>query len=115
MSLLWSSVSNPRTHYNMTQHKHMIKKLATGTFFSVIVFAFVSYVSVMTSLLSTVGRLDKKPVTNIGFPFKYYYQFWLRGADSPNCGWNIDYFLLDCLLTWFVTVGIYLAVTNRRT
>ena len=90
-----------------------IKKLAIGTFYSVIVFAFVSYVSVMISLLSTVGS-GKKPVTNIGFPLEYYYQFWLRGSDSPNCGWNINYFILDCSLTWLVTVGIYLAVTSRR-
>ena len=91
-----------------------IKKLAIGTFYSVIVFAFVSYVSVMISLLSTVGRLDKKPVTNIGFPFKYYYQFWLRGSDSPNCGWRFDYFLIDCLLTWIITVSVYLIIKHRN-
>jgi hypothetical protein len=68
----------------------------------------------MVSLLASVGNPGKKPVADIGFPFKYYYQFWLRGNDSPNCGWNINSFVWDCALAWIVTVLVYLFIKRKR-
>lgn len=62
--------------------------------------------SVMISLFDSVGNLSKKPVTNIGFPFKYYYQFWLSKSDSPNCGWNVEYFIYD-----FLIILIFISIT----
>ena len=68
----------------------------------------------MTSLLSSVGDPSQKPVTNLGFPFKYYYQFWLNGADSPNCGWRFNYFILDYLIIWILTTTIYLIAKRKK-
>jgi len=65
----------------------MIKKFLIVSLYAAITFCIVSYISVMYSLFQSVGKLHLKPVTNIGFPFKYYYQFWLSGSNSPNCGW----------------------------
>lgn len=91
----------------------MLKKLLISTFYAAIVFCVVSYASVMISLLSTVGT-NQKPVANLGFPFKYYYQFWLRGNDSPNCGWNIHNFYLDVVITWIVVTIIYLKIKKNK-
>jgi len=52
----------------------------------------------MYSLSKSIGNPELKPVVNIGFPFKYYYQFWLRGANSPNCGWVLSYFVYDIII-----------------
>lgn len=86
----------------------MIRKLVIATFYAAIVFCVISYASVMNSLLSSVGNLSQKPVANLGFPYNYYHQFWLRGSDSPNCGWNINNFMLDCVITWVLTTTIYM-------
>ena len=86
----------------------MIKKLFKSLFYAAIVFCVVSYISVMASLLGSVGNLSQKPVANLGFPYKYYYQFWLHGSDSPNCGWNLNNFILDYLFAWILTTTIYL-------
>lgn len=92
----------------------MLRKLIFGTICSIITFAVVSYITVMCSLLSTtLGNLGK-PVTNVGFPFKYYYQFWLRGSDSPNCGWRLNNFVYDCLITWAITLIIYFLLTRNK-
>ncbi|OFY83681.1 MAG: hypothetical protein A3F72_12770 [Bacteroidetes bacterium RIFCSPLOWO2_12_FULL_35_15] len=68
----------------------------------------------MISLLGSVGNPSQKPVANLGYPFKYYYQFWLRGSDSPNCGWNFDNFVYDCLIIWILTTVIYLIVKRKK-
>ena len=91
----------------------MTKKIFIATFYSIIAFCVVSYISVMVSLLSSVGDISQKPVVNLGFPYNYYYQFWLRGSDSPNCGWQIDNFILDCFLTWIVTLVIYFILKRK--
>lgn len=91
-----------------------MKKILIGTVYSIIAFAVISYITVMCSLLSTtLGDLGK-PVTNIGFPLKYYYQFWCRGSDSPNCGWKLEYFIYDCLITWVITLVIYFHLTRNK-
>lgn len=91
----------------------MTKKILIATFYSVVLFCVISYISVMIPLLSSIGSVTSKPVTNIGFPFKYYYQFWRYSADSPNCGWNINYFILDFLIVWILTLMVYL-FCNRK-
>lgn len=53
----------------------MLKRIVIGTLYSVLIFGFISYISVMVSLLASVGDPQTKPVSNIGFPFKYYFQF----------------------------------------
>jgi hypothetical protein len=92
----------------------MIRKLLIATLYSAIAFCVVSYASVMTSLLISVGNPSQKPVANLGFPYKYYYQFWLRGSDSPNCGWSFNSFIIDLFIVWILTVTIYLIVKRKR-
>ncbi len=99
----------------MLKHNRSNKEFITATFYSAIVFCVVSYASVMVSLLSSVGSLSQKPVANLGFPYRYYYQFWLRCADSPNCGWNFKNFILDCFITWILTTILYLIVKRKKT
>jgi len=92
----------------------MYKKLLISTLWSAIAFCVISYISVMASLLKSVGGLSLKPVTNIGFPYQYYYQFWLKGSDSPNCGWRFHHFMIDALLTWLCCTAIYLIVSQKK-
>ena len=95
----------------------MIKKILIASFYSVIAFCVVSYASVMYSLLSNTlsgDVLSNKPVANIGFPYNYYFQFWLNGSDSPNCGWNINYFLIDLLITFVIVFALYFTFTKKK-
>lgn len=92
----------------------MYKKLLLSTLYSAIAFCIISYASVMASLFKSVGSLTLKPVANIGFPYNYYYQFWLRGSTSPNCGWRFRYFVADALLTWLCCTVIYLALSKQK-
>jgi hypothetical protein len=92
----------------------MFKKAQAISLLSVIAFCVISYISVMISLLGSLGDLTKKPVTNLGFPFKYYSQFWVGESDSPNCGWRIDYFIIDFWVVWELTGGVYLFVKRKK-
>lgn len=69
----------------------------------------------MVSLLKSVGDPQMKPLTNIGFPFTYYYQFWTRGADSPNCGWNLTYFIYDATIVWVIVLIGYFYMSKVST
>lgn len=68
----------------------------------------------MYSLFQSVWNPSLKPVVNIGFPFKYYYQFWLSGSNSPNCGWVISCFLYDIIIVWVVTIVVYMYHNKRN-
>lgn len=92
----------------------MLRDITKATFYSIIAFCVVSYISVMTSLLSSVGKLSTKPVANLGYPFKYYYQFWLKGNGFPNCGWRVKNFILDCVIIWLITVIIYFILKRKK-
>jgi hypothetical protein len=83
-------------------------------FYSPIVFCVVSFVTVMTSLLDSTINYCQKPAVNIGFPLKYYYQFWVRGADGPNCGWRIKYFFIDCVITLLATFIVYVIAAGYK-
>lgn len=86
------------------EHKSMIRKIATATWYSIVAFCLISFATVLVSLLS----FSKLPVTNIGFPFKYYYQFWLIGSNFPNWGWDIRNFLIDFIIIWIPLTIYYL-------
>jgi len=88
------------------------KGLLVSGIYSIVIFCIVSYISVMISLIKSAGHVSIKPVSNIGFPFKYYYQFWLNGSDAPNCGWQIKYLIYDILIIWVITTTVYFIV-NR--
>lgn len=88
----------------------MKRHLIIASSLALVVFCMVSYFSVMTSLLASAGHVNRKPVANIGYPYHYYYQFWLRGNDSPNCGWRLGCFIGDFFTAWFLTITGYFIV-----
>lgn len=90
----------------------MIQDLLKATFYSMVVFCVISYFSVVYSLLPR--DISEKPVTNIGFPYKYYYQFWASGSDSPNCGWKKNAFIYDALITWSIVTLIYYVIRRVK-
>lgn len=95
----------------------MIRRIVIASIYSIVTFCVISYISVMYSLLSNTLSSDaliNKPVSNIGFPYKYYYQFWLNGSDSPNCGWNFNNFLIDLLLTSIVVFTLYFLLKKKK-
>ncbi len=97
----------PKEVQILNGNKTVFVKLLISTFYSIVAFCVISYLSIMASLLSTVGDPSSKPVTNVGFPLKYYYQFWVSSSDSPNCGWQLEYFVIDSFIIWASTLTVY--------
>jgi hypothetical protein len=93
------------------KNKIMLFLLKT-TFISGVIFCITSHLSVMYALSPTIGNLAEKPVTNIGFPYKYYYQFWTSHAESPNCDWSLSNFLLDFCLIWLF-VALFFGLKHK--
>ncbi|AUC13758.1 hypothetical protein BTO06_00725 [Tenacibaculum sp. SZ-18] len=91
-----------------------LQSLFKSLLISIITFCVTSYVSLMYSLLFSAGNLNMKPVVNIGFPFKYYHQFWLNKNDFPNNSWNLSNFFLNILLCWILTSFIYFYFNKPR-
>jgi len=89
-------------------------KLLKIVFYSIVLFCVVSYATVIISLSHSIGRLDLKPVVNIGFPYRYYYQFWLSDADSPNCGWDFERLVWDGLISLALTITIFIWYYKRK-
>lgn len=92
-----------------------LKIILLGTALSILVFFSTSFLTVLTQINplhyyqgSETYKLD------IGFPFKFYGQFWLSGSDIPNSGWTISNLFYDCMLTWIVVTGIYYLIKRRR-
>ncbi len=88
----------------------MIKKLIVGTFLSILIFFAASFITVIVAI-----RAHQK--LEIGFPFKYYHLFYLRGNNNyyePQWDWYTNMLFLDCLIFWVVTVGIYLLVKRNK-
>ena len=71
---------------------------------SVLVFFSISFITVLLQLNLPLHR-QTDGVLDIGFPMTYYSQF---VVDSfLHTGWNMTSLLVDCLLTWLITVSIY--------
>ena len=78
-------------------------------------FSVLSYLSVMYSLLQSVGNPSLKPVANIGIPFNYYFQFWVNDSDFPNNGWIIENFIYDVGIIWVVVTVTYFVIKRKIT
>lgn len=92
----------------------MIRKILIATIYSSIAFCVISYLSVLTSLLNSIGKPTKKPIANLGFPFKYYEQFWLEGSNSPNCGWNVSSFIFDYIIIWILVTLLFFKLKEKK-
>jgi hypothetical protein len=89
----------------------MIRKLTTGTILSTLVFLSVSFLTVLLQINSPLHRQTNSEF-NIGFPLTYYSQF-MADDSIPNAGWNGNSLLLDILITWTITTGTYILITNK--
>jgi ABC-type antimicrobial peptide transport system permease subunit len=89
------------------------RKTLAITFHSIIIFCVVSFLSVFYSIASRSGA--DYPVANIGFPFKYYSQFWVGNGYNKHGvrlweilhGWMPNYFFIDVILVWILVCIIY--------
>ena len=86
----------------------MLKFLFKVTFQSVILFFAVSFLTILYDILPDWFNLprEKSYQISIGFPFEYYYQFWLDRV-SPNHGWNFNNLIYNCVLFWLFTFVVY--------
>ena len=91
------------------------KIVLSGTALSILVFFSISFLTILTQINPLHYYQDTETYKlDIGFPFKYYEQFWLRGNDIPNSGWTISNLFYDCLLTWLVVTGLYYLIKRKR-
>ncbi|WP_264510434.1 hypothetical protein [Flavobacterium sp. N1719] len=79
----------------------MLNKSISLLFKTGIIFSIVSFLSVMLHLLLRKGV--EQPTANIGFPLKFYEQFW-AGENDLHWGWNIKHFLIDGILILIVVL-----------
>jgi hypothetical protein len=88
--------------------------LLIGTLFSIVIFFAVSFITFLTQIgpIHYQGRAPYK--MDIGFPFTFYEQFWMRGSDFPNSGWHIDNLFYDCLIIWIVVTGAYVIIQKYK-
>ncbi|RSK38411.1 hypothetical protein [Hymenobacter perfusus] len=87
----------------------LFSTLLGGTLLAVVVFFAISFLTVLRHI-TPVHRYKPSEAYKlaIGFPWTYYYQFWVRGEDLPQFGWHVVHLGYDCLLTWLVVLALYL-------
>jgi hypothetical protein len=83
---------------------NIVINLVKGTLLSMLVFFTVSFFSVIYS----IQHPEYHGEMHLGFPYRYYYQFWLRGSDYPNCSGNFVNLLWDCTICWIIVTGLFL-------
>lgn len=77
-----------------------------ATFFSILVFFSISFVSVLFQVNSPLHRWEEVYEFEMGFPFVFYYEFMIDCA-IPIAGWIPSNLMLDFLIVWFISIGIY--------
>lgn len=91
----------------------MIKKTLIGTLFSILIFFSTSFLTILYQLNSPLKRIESAYELRIGFPFEYYHEFWVD-CPIPNSGWNVDNLLLDCSLTWGITMLLVIIISRKK-
>ncbi|WP_333599754.1 hypothetical protein [Flavobacterium sp.] len=87
----------------------ILKPFFKISFYAVIVFCVISYVSLMASMLSS--KLNNTfPNFSMGFPFTYYHQFLLHDNDFHH-GFKRG-MVADFLIIWIITF-ILLAIKKK--
>ena len=99
----------------MSRNQKIVIDIFWGTLLSVLVFFSISFLTFLWRV-NPLGLYENPPKykLNIGFPFTYYYEFWLRCSDAPNAGWELKQLFLDILLTWVIVAGLYVLIQKRR-
>ena len=91
----------------------MIKQLIKGTLLSILIFFSISFLTVLFQINSPLHRIEGTYELKIGFPFEYYYEF-LVDYPIPISGWIVNNLMLDCGITWIVTLGIMMIINKRK-
>jgi len=88
--------------------------LIKGTLLSALIFSSVSFINIIVQLSPFhYYRNNETPELRIGFPWKFYYQFFLSPCDY-NYGWNPIYWFYDCILTWTITMILYWLISFKK-
>lgn len=88
--------------------KQLINSLIKATILSILIFFSISFVMVLYRISPIT--MENTYQLEIGFPFIYYEQFQVNGNDFLNSSWNGWNLIIDCLIIWFVTIGLYLKI-----
>lgn len=92
--------------------KLYLTNIIKGTILSVLIFLSISFLFVLYRI-SPITMGDTYNL-EIGFPFKYYEQFQLRGNPYVNSSWNVKNLIWDSFLVWFSVSGIYVLIKNKK-
>src|SRR5262245_1301246 len=97
-----------------TEQDPMIRRLFIGTLLSILVFFAVSFLSILGQIAGPMNGHAPRIRLDVGWPFKFYEEFWLSGSTSANCGWDIKNLLLGCALTWVLVTSAYFIITSGK-
>lgn len=98
----------------MNRLKHW-KTILLGTALSILVFFSISFLSILAQINPLYYYKSTETYNlDIGFPLKFYGQFWLRGSEIPNSSWHPINLFYDCVLTWLVVTGLYYLIKRKR-
>jgi hypothetical protein len=89
----------------------MLRRILSHLFNAAILFCVISFFSVFITLLSRKGT--QNPTANIGFPLKYYEQFWLDKNDL-HWGWNFKNFIIDAILVLILVILVKAFQTRKN-
>jgi len=89
------------------------KELIKETILSMLIFFSTSFLTVLFQINSPLNRMKENYELKIGFPFEYYHEFWVD-CPIPNSGWNINNLILNCGITWVLTIGIMLIIKKTK-
>ena len=92
--------------------QRLIRNLIMGTCLSILIFFSISFLFVLYRISPiTMGNTYQ---LKIGFPLNYYEQFQVSGSDFLNSSWKVGNLIIDCFLTWIITIGIYVKIKNKN-
>lgn len=89
------------------------KKIITIVTNTILIFLSVSFLYIIPYLNSHLFRHTNINNFNIGFPFKYYYEFYVE-LPIPNSGWNLLNLILDFIIILFITSIITLSESKEN-
>jgi hypothetical protein len=93
-----------------------MRTILYATVLSVLVFLSFSFLSVLSCIKPLHNdRPGELSGMQIGVPFTYYQQFYMKGQDMPNYGWSVPYLIYDYFLTMILVAGLYWLKHRKKT
>lgn len=91
----------------------MVNKLIKGTLLSILIFFSISFLTVISQINTPLNRMEENYELKIGFPFEYYHEF-IVDCPIRNSAWNGTNLLLDCGLTWIITIALIIMINKKE-